>query len=94
MRHIIGALLLALAAKITPPETLREIFAKVHLPADDRPTTVAGWVACPECGEELPIGVAPLRLETNEAGGQEAFLDLQMDDLWAHAWTHDREATL
>ena len=88
MRHIIGALLLALAAKITPPETLREIMAKVRLPADDVPTTIAGWVACPDCGEELPIGLTPLRLGTDEDGQQVASADLQMDDVWAHAWTH------
>ena len=54
---------------------------------------IAGWVTCPDCGEELPIGLTPLRLGVDEDGQQVASADLQMDDLWAHAWTHgtDRE---
>lgn len=63
-------------------------------PTGETEGTVAGWVVCPDCGEQIPIGVAPLRLETNEAGGQEAFMDLQMDDIWAHAWTHGTDKDL
>ena len=55
---------------------------------DRVPESVAGWVACPDCGMELPIGIAPLQLGIGEDGEQVAIADLQMDDLWAHAWTH------
>lgn len=88
MRDIFGPLLFALAVKIMRPQTLREIIAKADLPSDRESQTIAGWAVCPDCGIEVPIGVAPLRFETNESGEQEAFLDLQTDDLWAHAWTH------
>jgi hypothetical protein len=47
------------------------------------------WVSCPDCGEEVPIGMAPIRLDVDDEGRQVAFADLQMDDVWAHAWTHD-----
>ena len=53
---------------------------------------IAGWVACPDCGEEVPIGLSPLALGTDEDGQQVATADLQMDDVWAHAWTHDPHA--
>jgi hypothetical protein len=33
-----------------------------------------------------------MQLTTNEDGEQVATVDLQMDDVWAHAWTHDAAA--
>ena len=95
MRIRIGAWLLNLGWRLLP-ESLRERL-------DDRPhdfsterfeakeQSIAGYLECPDCGEEVPIGIAPLRLGQDDDGQQVAFADLQMDDLWAHAWTHGKE---
>lgn len=53
----------------------------------DQPGAVAGWVQCPQCGDAVPIGLGPLTLHDLD-GQQVANVDLEMDDLWAHQWTH------
>jgi hypothetical protein len=60
--------------------------------ATDEPDHAVAHVECPDCGAVIPIGMAPIRLETDDDGQQVAIADLLMDDVWAHAWTHDPEA--
>lgn len=47
------------------------------------------WVACPDCGQEIPVTFGPLELVLDDNGEQVARVDIQTDDLWAHAWTHE-----
>lgn len=48
------------------------------------PGTVLCFVVCPDCGEEVPVGVRPGELVD---GNLEVETDLS--DVWAHAFTHD-----
>lgn len=51
--------------------------------------TPAGWVICPDCDQEIPIGISDLRIYSDENGQQYVSADLQTEDVWAHAWTHE-----
>lgn len=44
-------------------------------------------IQCPVCPDIVLLPVRA-RLVSNEIGQQFAQTDVQMDDLWAHAWTH------
>ena len=62
--------------------------AKVHVPHEEPPSGTWRLVVCPDCGQEIPIGVLPLRLGVDDEGNQVAFADIEMTDVWAHSFTH------
>lgn len=41
---------------------------------------------CPDCGELIPVGVKP-----GEVIDGEILIESDLSEVWAHAWTHDRE---
>lgn len=57
----------------------------------DPPRAPAGWIICPDCGEQIPIGLTQLAIVLDESGEQILTGgELEMDDVWAHAWTHEK----
>lgn len=50
-------------------------------------------LACPECGQhiEVPLVLTPQGLD--EDGNYQVTVEGDTADLWAHAWTHQTEAT-
>lgn len=49
-----------------------------------------GAVACPVCGEAIPVPV--LARITRSDAGQELETKADMTELWAHTWAHENEA--
>lgn len=49
-------------------------------------------VECPECHEKIHV---PLRLSLGSIREGNLLLDIvpELDDLWAHAWTHENGST-
>lgn len=57
---------------------------------DSAPTSTAGYLTCPVCGDEIPIGLSSPRMSRID-GRPVMTVHLQPDDVWAHAWTHGIE---
>lgn len=97
LRVAVGSRLISWGWRITPSDLTGRIDFAVKgeephdFPTDrfedEAPSPVA-HVARPDCGEEVPIHLSPVRLDLDDDGQQVAAADLQMDDVWAHAWTH------
>lgn len=51
-------------------------------------------ILCPECGETVTIQI-DVRIENNDyahLGEARIVAEPELSDLWAHMWTHEREA--
>ena len=51
---------------------------------------IAGWIECPECGAQIPVGLGALTLWLDDDGQQVASVEIQTDDVWAHSWSHEK----
>lgn len=61
------------------------------IPGEEWKPFAEGAIVCPKCGEVLPVTVlARLMHYPQPSGGMEKHLETepQMDDVWAHWWTH------